>query len=65
LRSICSAAQTAIPAASGANGFTTVVGQASGVPEAPTWAMLLDVFSGLGYPAFRRSRRSGVSIFSE
>jgi len=27
--------------------------------------MLLAGFGGLGYTAFRRSRRSGVSIFSE
>jgi hypothetical protein len=33
------------------------------VPELSTWAMLALGFAGLGYAAFRRSRRGGISIF--
>ena len=32
------------------------------VPEASTWAMMLAGFGGLGFAAFRRSRRTQVSI---
>jgi hypothetical protein len=32
------------------------------VPEASTWAMLALGFAGLGFAAFRRSRKGGISI---
>jgi hypothetical protein len=35
------------------------------VPEASTWAMMLAGFGGLGFAAFYRSRRSGVSAVAK
>jgi hypothetical protein len=32
------------------------------VPEAPTWAMMLAGFAGLGFAGYRRIRRAGVTI---
>jgi|HubBroStandDraft_2_1064218.scaffolds.fasta_scaffold149881_1 hypothetical protein len=32
------------------------------VPEAPTWAMMLAGFAGLGYVGYRRTRRAPVTI---
>jgi hypothetical protein len=34
------------------------------VPEISTWGMMLAGFGGLGYAAFRRSKKSGVSFLS-
>jgi hypothetical protein len=35
---------------------------ATSIPEASTWAMMVAGFSGLGFAAFRRSRKATVSI---
>jgi fibro-slime domain-containing protein len=42
--------------------FTADVTVNPGVPEASTWAMLLAGFGGLGFAAFRRSRKAAVSL---
>jgi hypothetical protein len=34
----------------------------SGVPEPSTWAMMLAGFGGLGFAAFRRSRKASIAI---
>jgi fibro-slime domain-containing protein len=42
--------------------FSADVAINSGVPEASTWAMMLCGFTGLGFAAFRQSRKVPVSI---
>jgi hypothetical protein len=41
-------------------GLDAVSVTAGGVPEAPTWAMLLAGFAGLGFVAYRGSRRQAL-----
>jgi hypothetical protein len=46
--------------------FTSVTGvpeaSVTGVPEASTWAMMLAGFAGLGFAAFRQSRKTSTAI---
>jgi hypothetical protein len=44
--------------------ITSISGTQAAIPEPSTWAMMLLGFAGLGFGAFRRSRKGDISIAS-
>jgi hypothetical protein len=49
--------------AAGSSGFS-LDASTTAVPEAPTWAMITLGFSGLGFVAFRRAKKTPFAIIN-